>query len=100
MALHRAVGHDAAIHQTIDQAADLQTVMRLIDVVVEEVVAETSLRQRALVSNALLNLAVERMLAEELPGSAAAILYRMAELIADGARPHDSEAFPLNGHDA
>jgi len=40
------------------------------------------------------------MLSEESPGSAAAILYRLAELIADGARPHDSEAFPLNGHDA
>ena len=100
MALHRAEGHYAAIHQAADQLADLQIVMRLIDVVVDEVVAETSLQQRALVPNALLNLAVERMLAEESPGSAAAILYRLAELIAGDARPHGSEAFPLNGHDA
>jgi hypothetical protein len=100
MALHRAEGRYAAIHQAADQLADLQMVMRLIDVVVDEVVAETSLQQRALVPNALLNLAVERMLAEEPPGSAAAILYRLAELIADDARPCGSEAFPLNGHDA
>ena len=89
-----------AIHQTADELADLQTVMRLIDVVIEEVVAEASLRQRALVPNALLNLAVERMLAKETPGSAAAILYRLAELITGGARPRGSEAYSLNGHDA
>jgi hypothetical protein len=47
-----------AIRQTAEELADLQTVMRLIDVVVEEFVAEAPLRQRALVANALLNLAV------------------------------------------
>ena len=99
MALRRTEDH-YAIRQPADEVADLQSVMRLIDVVVEEVVAEASLRQRALVPNALLNLAVERMLAEEPPRSAAAILYRLAKLITGGARPHGSEAFPLNGHDA
>ena len=54
MALHRADDHHAAIRRTADEFADLQTVMRLIDVMVEEVVAETPLRQRALVPNALL----------------------------------------------
>ena len=99
MALHRA-NDPYAIRQTGDQLADLQTVMRLIDVLVEEIVAGTPLRQRALVPNALLNLAVERMLAEESATSAAAIFYRLAELISDGAKPHGSVAFPLNGHDA
>jgi hypothetical protein len=99
MPLHRAEDH-YEIRQTADELADLQTVMRLIDVVVEEFVAEAPLRQRALVPNALLNLAVERILSEEPPGSAAMILYRLAELITDGARPRGSEAFALNGHDA
>ena len=43
MALHRAEDR-YAIRQTADQLADLQTVMRLIDVVVEAVIAETSVR--------------------------------------------------------
>src|ERR1700759_1227334 len=99
MALLRA-NDPSAIRQTGDELTDLQTVRRLIDVVVEEIVAGTPLRQRALVPNALLSLAVERMLAEESASSGAPLLYRLAELISGGANPHGSVAFPLNGHDA
>ena len=83
-----------------DEIADLQTAMRLIDVLLEEVAAAAPPAQRALIPNALLNLAVERILAEEAAGSAATILYRLAELIAEGKRPRGSDAFPLNRHDA
>ena len=83
-----------------DEITDLQSVMRVIEVLLEEFAAEASIRQRSVIPNALLNLAVNRMLVEETPRSTAAILYRLAELIADGARPHGSDAFALNGHDA
>lgn len=83
-----------------DEIADLQTVMRLIDVLLEEISAAAPPAQRALIPNALLNLAVERILAEEAAGPAATILYRLAELITEGERPRGSDAFPLNRHDA
>jgi hypothetical protein len=51
-----------------DEIADLQTVMRLIDVLLEEASAAAPPAQRALIPNALLNLAVERILAEEAAG--------------------------------
>jgi len=82
--------------ETSHHIADLQTVMQLIDVLLEEV----SCQHRALIPNALLNLAVERMLAEQAPKSAATILYRLAELIASDQRPEGSNAFPLTGNDA
>ncbi len=74
--------------------------MRLIDAVLEEVSAAAPPGHQALIPNALLNLAIDRILAEETPGAAATILYRLAELLADGKRPQGSNAFPLNGHDA
>ncbi len=83
-----------------EEIADFQTVMRLIDVLLEEVSAAAPPGQRALIPNALLNLAVERIVSEQAPGPAATILYRLAELIATGKRPYASDAFPLSGHDA
>jgi hypothetical protein len=83
-----------------DEITDLQSVMRVIEVLLEEFAAEASIWHRSLIPNALLNLAVNRMLVEETRRSTAAILYRLAELIADGARPQGSDAFALNGHDA
>jgi hypothetical protein len=80
--------------------AELQTVMQLISVVLEEVAATAPFGHRQLVPNALLNLAVERMLAALAPRSTAAILYRLADLIAAGARPAGSAAFSLTNHDA
>jgi hypothetical protein len=89
-----------AVRPMAEEIADLQTVMQLIEVLLEEVSAAAAPDQRALIPNALLNLAVERILAEQAPGPAATILYRLAELIAEGKRPLGSDAFPLNGHDA
>jgi hypothetical protein len=105
MALRRAedpnpVATDPVISQATGEIAELQTVMRLIDVLLEEVSTTAPPGQRALIPNALLNLAVEHMLAEQTPGSAATILYRLAELIASGTQPHGCDAFPLNGQNA
>jgi hypothetical protein len=47
-----------AVRPMAEEIADLQTVMRLIDVLLEEVSAATAPGQRALIPNALLNLAV------------------------------------------
>jgi hypothetical protein len=76
--------------------ADLQTVMRLINVLLEEVSTAVSVQRRSLIPNALLNLAAERLLSEETPGSVAAILYQLADLIAQGRRPEGQDAFPLS----
>jgi hypothetical protein len=84
--------HPEGVHDI----ADLQTVMRLINALLEEVSAAVSLQNRALIPNALLNLAVERMLAEEAQASVAAILRRLADLIDDGKRPEGRGAFPLS----
>ena len=75
---------------------ELQTVMCLLD----GVSATASPDHRLLMPNALLNLAVERMLADQTAASIATILYRLADLIANGERPEGSNAFPLSGHDA
>ena len=80
--------------------ADLQQVMRLIHDRLERVLAAVPVRQKPRIANALLNLAVERMLAEHGAASTATILHRLAELIAGGTRPEGSEAYPLTRHDA
>ena len=59
--------------------ADLQSVMRLIDDRLDDIVAAIPERKRPLVANALLNLAIERLLTAEGPAAAASILRRLAE---------------------
>ena len=83
-----------------DEITELQTVMRLIDLLLEEASATLAPGRLLLMPNALLNLAVERMLAAQNAESIATILYRLADLIANGDRPEGSRAFPLTGHDA
>ena len=78
---------NSEVRPLAEAIAELQTVMRLIDVLLEEVSAAAPPGQRALIPNALLNLAVERILAEQAAGPAATILYRLADLIAEGKRP-------------
>jgi trans-aconitate methyltransferase len=79
---------------------ELQTVMRVIDALLDEAVAAMPPDHLPLLPNALLNLAIERMLAARTPASIATILYRLADLIGAGERPEGSHAFPLTGHDA
>ena len=90
----------AARAEDAHDIAELQSVMQLISVVVEEIAATAPLEHRQLVPNALLNLAVEHMLGALAPKSTAAILFRLADLIAAGDRPVGSAAFSLTGHDA
>lgn len=80
--------------------ADLQAVMRLIHDRLEQVLAAVPVRQKPRIANALLNLAVERMLAEQGAASTATILHRLSELIAGGTPPEGGEAYRLTRHDA
>jgi hypothetical protein len=90
----------ASLRQQLRAIAELRAVMRLMDGRLDEVVAALPARRRPLVPNALLNLAVERILAEEGQEATAAILQRLAELVASGQRPEGSQGFALSGRDA
>ena len=57
-------------------------------------------RRRILLANALLNLAVERILAAEGAAATSGILQRLADLIRSGEQPAGRDGFRLNGHDA
>lgn len=80
--------------------AELQAVMALLEDRLEDDIEEVPPRRRPLVANALLNLAVARLLAEEGPARAATILARLASLIAAGRQPAGDQALPLSGADA
>jgi hypothetical protein len=79
---------------------ELQAVMCLIDDRLARLVQTLPHRYRRLTSNAMLNLAVNRLIAVEGPQRASTILYRLADLVASRRQPHGTEAFPLTGHDA
>ena len=82
------------------EIADLQAVMRAIDDRLPDIVAAMPRHRRGLVANAMLNLAVERILAVEGAAATADILQRLAELIRSGDRPAGGDGYRLNGHDA
>jgi hypothetical protein len=90
----------ASLRQQLRAIAELRAVMRLMDDRLDEVVAALPTRRRPLVPNALLNLAVERILAEEGQEVTATILQRLADLVASGQRPEGSQRFALSGRDA
>jgi hypothetical protein len=90
----------ASLRQQLRALAELRAVMRLIDGRLDEVVASLPTRRRPLVPNALLNLAVDRILAEEGQEATASILMRLADHVASGQRPEGSWGFALTGHDA
>jgi hypothetical protein len=79
---------------------DIQAVMRFLKVRIDAGCAAVPTRLRPWIPNALLNLAVERILTVESRETAADILMRLAHLIAAGQRPSETEAIRLNGHDA
>ncbi len=80
--------------------AELQRVMRLIDDRLDEAVVVVPPRQRELVPNALLNLAVARLIQDTGTAGAATILHRLAALVAHHGVPAAEEAYTLTGHDA
>jgi hypothetical protein len=73
--------------------------MRSIGCRLDDVVAEIPEADRVLVPNALLNLAIERILVSEGAAVSAGILQRLVTLIQAGERPEDHGAFRLTGHD-
>jgi hypothetical protein len=79
---------------------ELQIIMRMIDDRLDGIVDQIPARQRCLVPNALLNLAIERVLAVKGASMSAGILQRLADLILNGAQPSGHGAFRLSGHDA
>jgi hypothetical protein len=92
--------HPAAPSPHRHEVADLQSVMRLIEDRLADIAAAIPERKRPLVSNALLNLAIERILATEGPATAGDILQRIADLIHAGEKPKGDDAFRLTGYDA
>jgi hypothetical protein len=90
----------ASLRQQLRAIAELRAVMRLVDDRLDDVVASIPTRRRPLVPNALLNLAIERILAEEGREATATMLLRLADLVASGKRPEGSQGFALTGHDA
>jgi len=82
------------------EIAALQTVMQVIQDGLDDTVALMPPHRRALVPNALLNIAIERILTQEGTAVAAGMLRRLADLIQSGEQPSGAEAFRLTGHDA
>lgn len=74
--------------------------MRLIDDRLQRFVQTLPGRYQRLTSNALLNLAFNRLVAVEGADRAATILYRLADLMASRRQPSGDEAFSLTGHDS
>ena len=85
---------------TLPEIADLQAVMQEIADRLPDIAAALPPHRRPLVANALLNLAIERILAAEGAVVTAAMLQRLTELIRNGEQPEDGVGFRLNGHDA
>ena len=75
---------------------DLQEIMRGIDEQVDLLSLPLTEIQTRLVPNALLNLAVERMLRGESNQAVAQILHRLADLIDGGAQPRKDELIALS----
>jgi hypothetical protein len=97
----RSSGPSAAEARALPREfGDLPVVMAHIEALMDRFAAMLPARQRRLVPNALLNVAVARLLMAERPTRAATILLRLAELIAAGRTPQGDDAFPLTGHDA
>lgn len=100
MASRRARPATSRVFAPRPEIADLQAVMRAIDDRLPDIAMAMPRHRRHLVANALLNLAIERILAVEGAAATAGILRRLAELIGSGERPEGGDGFRLDGHDA
>jgi hypothetical protein len=86
--------------QTHPEVAALQEVMRTVENRLPDILVELPKSHRPLLTNALLNLSVNHILAEEGGAATAAILQRLAALILVGEQPDGGDGFRLNGQDA
>ena len=82
------------------EVAALQEVMRAVEDRLPDILVELPQSHRPLLANALLNLSVNHILAEEGGAATASILQRLAALIHSGHRPGGGDGFRLNGRDA
>jgi hypothetical protein len=86
--------------QAHPEIVDLQAVMRLLKDRLDELIVQVPIRQRPLVPNALLNIAVEQILLAAGASVCAGILQRLADLIQNDERPQGTDGFRLTGYDA
>lgn len=82
------------------EIAALQDVMRQLDDLLPDILVQLLPSHRALLPNALLNLAVNHILVEEGAPATAAMLQRLAALVGAGDSPSGGEGYLLNGADA
>lgn len=78
---------------TAVEVAQLQSVMQRIQCTLRDVPPA----QREYIANALLNLAVSRMLKEEGESQTASILLRLGDVVASGSQPPPERAVDLTG---
>jgi hypothetical protein len=100
MAIDRPHGSRAAPERLPDGFGDLLILMSQMEALVDRLAASLSPARRRMVPNAVLNLAVNRLVRAEGNRRAATILYRLSELVANGSEPQGQNAFPLTRHDA
>ncbi|HWB50590.1 MAG TPA: hypothetical protein VG651_15885 [Stellaceae bacterium] len=93
----RGVAHPAGPHPEV---AALQEVMSAVEQRLPDILVELPQSHRPLLTNALLNVSINHILAEEGGPATASILQRLAALIAAGERPADGDGLRLNGQDA
>jgi hypothetical protein len=82
------------------EVAALQEVMCVIEDRLPDILVELPPSRRPLLPNALLNVAINHILAEEGGAATASILQRLAALILAGDRPAGSDGYRLDGSDA
>ena len=78
------------------EVAQLQTIMSHIQSALHEIPA----RQRSYIANALLNVAVARMIREEGDARTSTLLMRLSDVVADGARAEPSAPIDLSRRDS
>jgi hypothetical protein len=95
-----AAGAAAGPARLHPEVAALQEVMCAIEDRLPDILVELPQSHRPLLANALLNLSVNHILAEEGGVVTASILQRLAALILAGDQPEDDDGFCLRGEDA
>jgi hypothetical protein len=90
----------ASLFQSHPEIAALQEVMRAVEGRLTDILGELPQSNLPLLANALLNVAVNHILAEAGSVGTASMLQRLAGLILAGDRPADGDGYRLDGQDA
>ena len=78
------------------EVAQLQSIMSHIQSALHEIPT----RQRSYIANALLNLAVARMITEEGEARTSTLLMRLSDVVSDGTRPEPNAPVDLSRRDS